>query len=58
MAESISNSESKNLNIFLDNASTTRVDDRVYNEMLPYFNIYYGNPSSLHSFGELPVRKA
>jgi len=57
MAESINNSESKNMNIFLDNASTTRVDDRVYNEMLPYFSTCYGNPSSLHSFGELPVEK-
>ena len=57
MAESISSSKSKIVNIFLDNASTTRVDERVYHEMLPYFNIYYGNPSSLHSFGELPAEK-
>ncbi len=38
--------------VFFDNASTTRVDDRVYNEMLPFFSRFYGNPSSLHSFGE------
>jgi cysteine desulfurase len=57
MAENISDTESENVNIFLDNASTTRVDDRVYNEMLPYFNNYYGNPSSIHSFSEIPAEK-
>lgn len=57
MAENINGPESENLKIFLDNASTTRVDDRVYNEMMPYFNDYYGNPSSLHSFGEIPSEK-
>jgi cysteine desulfurase len=57
MEESISKPGYENSNIFLDNASTTRVDDRVYNEMLPYFSIFYGNPSSLHSFGESPVEK-
>jgi Cysteine sulfinate desulfinase/cysteine desulfurase and related enzymes len=57
MAKNINNPESKNVNIFLDNASTTRVDDRVYIEMLPYFNDYYGNPSSIHSFGEIPAEK-
>jgi cysteine desulfurase len=55
MAENINNPESGNVNIFLDNASTTRVDDRVYNEMLPFFNNYYGNPSSIHSFAEVPA---
>ena len=57
MAENINNPESKNMKIFLDNASTTRVDDRVYNEMLPYFSDYYGNPSSIHSFAEVPAEK-
>jgi cysteine desulfurase len=57
MAENITNPESKNVNIFLDNASTTRIDEKVYNEMLPYFNHYYGNPSSIHSFGEIPAEK-
>jgi cysteine desulfurase len=46
-----------NNKIFFDNASTTRVDDRVYTEMEPYFKIHYGNPSSLHAFGELASTK-
>lgn len=39
--------------IYLDNNSTTRVDDRVISVMLPYLNEIYGNPSSNHSFGQL-----
>lgn len=39
--------------IFFDNASTTRIDDHVFKEMESYFRENYGNPSSLHDFGEL-----
>ena len=32
--------------IYLDNHSTTPVDKRVLNKMLPYFSIKYNNPHS------------
>jgi cysteine desulfurase len=37
--------------IFLDHASTTKVDDEVIKAMLPYFSEYFGNPSSIHVYG-------
>lgn len=37
--------------IYLDNASTTKVDDRVIEEILPFMTEFYGNSSSVHSLG-------
>lgn len=37
--------------IYLDNNSTTEVDDRVIEAMLPFYKSYYGNASSSHHFG-------
>ena len=36
---------------YFDNASTTKVDERVLSEMLPYFTEFFGNASSNHSYG-------
>jgi cysteine desulfurase len=37
--------------IYLDNNATTKVDQAVVEAMLPYLSEFYGNPSSMHTFG-------
>ena len=39
------------MKVYLDNNATTRVDEEVVKAMIPYFSEYYGNPFSLHLFG-------
>jgi cysteine desulfurase len=43
--------------IYLDNNATTRVAPEVLEEMLPYLREFYGNPSSMHTFGGQVGRK-
>ncbi len=43
--------------VYADNNATTRVDDEVLEEMLPYFKEFYGNPSSIHTFGRQVASK-
>ena len=43
--------------IYVDNNATTQVAPEVLEEMLPYFNEYYGNPSSMHTFGGMVEQK-
>lgn len=39
------------MSVYLDNASTTKIDNMVFAEMLPYLKENYANASSLHSLG-------
>lgn len=38
--------------VYLDYSATTPVADEVLQEMLPYFSQNFGNPSSIHQFGQ------
>lgn len=40
------------MNIYADNAATTKMSRTAIDAMLPYLDKIYGNPSSLHSFGQ------
>lgn len=41
------------MNVYFDNAASTKLDSRVLDAMMPYFADYYGNPSSIHKEGKL-----
>ncbi len=38
--------------VYLDHAATTPLDERVLEGMLPYFHQDFGNPSSIHGWGQ------
>jgi len=38
--------------VYLDHAATTPVDEKVLKAMQPYFGDIFGNPSSVHTFGQ------
>ena len=40
------------MQVYADNAATTRMSQVAIQAMLPYFETLYGNPSSLHSIGQ------
>jgi cysteine desulfurase len=41
-----------NVRVYLDHAATTPLDPRVLEAMLPYFGEVFGNPSSVHRWGQ------
>ena len=40
------------LQVYADNAATTKMSQAAIQAMIPYFDSIYGNPSSLHSVGQ------
>lgn len=38
--------------VYLDNAATTKIDKRVLQKMMPYYQKNYGNASSIHFMGQ------
>lgn len=46
------NNQGDFMQIYLDNAATTKMSKTAINAMLPYMDGIYGNPSSLHSAGQ------
>lgn len=48
-------------NIYFDNAATTKVREEVFNEMRPFLESQYGNPSSIYTIAresKVPMEKA
>ncbi|MDE6020944.1 MAG: cysteine desulfurase NifS [Ruminococcus sp.] len=40
------------MKVYADNAATTMMSKTAKDAMMPYFDVIYGNPSSLYSFGQ------
>lgn len=40
------------MNVYADNAATTKLSEKALNSMLPFMKEIYGNPSSLHTIGQ------
>ena len=40
------------MQVYADNAATTKISEAALQAMLPCFETYYGNPSSLHTVGQ------
>ena len=40
------------MQVYADNAATTKISQAALQAMMPVFETYYGNPSSLHSVGQ------
>ena len=45
------------MQVYADNAATTRMSDKAVAAMTPYFQQFYGNPSSLHPWASRPRRR-
>ncbi len=43
--------------VYLDNAATTKVSENVKQAMLPFFDEFYGNASSMYAFGQQAKEK-
>ena len=40
------------MQVYADNAATTKISKKALQAMMPCFETYYGNPSSLHTIGQ------
>ena len=40
------------MQVYADNAATTKVSEKVKQAMLPFFDEFYGNASSMYAFGQ------
>ena len=43
--------------VYADNAATTKISKSALDAMMPIFEEYYGNPSSLHTIGQEAAEK-